>query len=99
MSDLRSSTDVGRVMQDIIQQYESYGDPSRSGDIMHAYEYAHACHTGVNRKSGEPYIVHPVLSAHEVMRLSPDATTIIATLLHDTITHGTGSYDVIRDTF
>lgn len=37
------------------------------------------------RKSGDPYIIHPVLSAEILLELSPDITSIQACLLHDVI--------------
>ncbi len=48
-----------------------------------AYEYAAACHQGQNRKSGEPYIAHPLQTALFLAELHLDVSTIIAALLHD----------------
>ena len=53
--------------------------------IMQAYEYAKILHDGQFRKSGEPYIVHPVAVAEIVASLQLDTDSICAALLHDTV--------------
>ncbi len=53
--------------------------------IMQAYEYAKTLHEGQFRKSGEPYIVHPVAVAEIVAGLQLDTDSICAALLHDTV--------------
>ncbi|QRV02919.1 bifunctional (p)ppGpp synthetase/guanosine-3',5'-bis(diphosphate) 3'-pyrophosphohydrolase [Arcanobacterium phocisimile] len=53
--------------------------------IIHAYEVAERLHRGVNRKSGEPYITHPVAVATILSELGLDEDTIVAALLHDTV--------------
>src|SRR6476619_3286861 len=51
--------------------------------IAKAYEVAAAAHRTQVRKSGEPYITHPLAVAKIVADLGLDDTTIIAALLHD----------------
>ncbi|ADH92554.1 RelA/SpoT family protein [Arcanobacterium haemolyticum] len=53
--------------------------------IIHAYEVAERLHRGVNRKSGEPYITHPVAVATILAELGLDEDTLVAGLLHDTV--------------
>ena len=53
--------------------------------IMKAYEYAKLLHEGQFRKSGEPYIMHPVAVAEIVAGLQLDTDSICAALLHDTL--------------
>lgn len=53
--------------------------------IYHAYEYAKEAHEGQYRKSGEPYIIHPVQVADILADLEMDAETIAAGLLHDVV--------------
>ena len=53
--------------------------------IRAAYEYAAAMHDGQFRKSGEPYITHPISVAIIVAELALDTDSICAALLHDTI--------------
>ncbi len=87
------------ILHEIIQSYTVYGDTSEIPRIQAAYEYATHAHKGILRKSGDNYIVHPVSAAQELMILQPDSTTIIATLLHDVVSHGHGSYEEIGALF
>ena len=52
---------------------------------IEAYAFAAECHEGQTRKSGDPYIVHPVSVARHVAGLHMDVHTIQAALLHDVI--------------
>jgi GTP diphosphokinase / guanosine-3',5'-bis(diphosphate) 3'-diphosphatase len=53
--------------------------------IERAYEYASKAHEGQQRKSGEPYMMHPVAVAQILADLRMDAQTISAALLHDVV--------------
>lgn len=66
--------------------------------ISTALEYAREAHKNQCRKSGEPYIVHPVLVASIVAAITGDEAMVVAALLHDVVedTHIT-SEDVERD--
>ncbi len=66
--------------------------------ITTALEFARTAHREQFRKSGEPYIVHPVLVASIVAAITGDEAMVIAALLHDVVedTHIT-SEDVERD--
>jgi len=87
MSQTPPHIDCEVMIQDIIRRYEAYGERGEVAKIQAAYDYAQKAHTGVFRKSGDPYIIHPLSAAQELMILQPDSTTIIATLLHDTVSH------------
>ncbi len=50
-----------------------------------AYGFAEAAHRGVKRRSGEPYITHPVAVAELLAEMQLDADALIAGLLHDTV--------------
>ncbi|MFC3603402.1 RelA/SpoT family protein [Deinococcus soli (ex Cha et al. 2016)] len=50
-----------------------------------AFVFARDAHAGVNRKSGEPYITHPVAVAVILARLGMDTDSLMAGLLHDTV--------------
>jgi len=54
-------------------------------EIVRAYEVADKAHAGQLRKSGEPYITHPVAVAEILADIGLDTSTIIAALLHDTV--------------
>ena len=53
--------------------------------VLRAYEVAAAAHEGQRRKSGEPYIVHPLGVAEQLAELGMDTATIVAALLHDVV--------------
>ena len=53
--------------------------------LRRAWEVGAAAHVGQTRKSGEPYITHPVAVAGVLAELGMDAETLIAAILHDTI--------------
>jgi len=66
--------------------------------VLHAFEYACVAHANQKRKSGEPYIVHPVAVAVIIHDLGLDTESIIAGLLHDCIEDTPITYeDVARD--
>ncbi len=56
-------------------------------------------HAGQKRKSGEPYIIHPIAVAEILIQLEMDGDTICAGLLHDTIEDTTASHDELKEEF
>jgi guanosine-3',5'-bis(diphosphate) 3'-pyrophosphohydrolase len=69
----------------LLDQVHSYLPPDRVELIEHAYQFAEKAHNGQTRRSGDPYIVHPIAAAEIVAGLQQDANTIAAALLHDTL--------------
>src|SRR5688572_10565546 len=53
--------------------------------LQRAYDVAEAAHSGQKRKSGDPYITHPLAVATILAGLGMDTTTLVAALLHDTV--------------
>jgi GTP diphosphokinase / guanosine-3',5'-bis(diphosphate) 3'-diphosphatase len=53
--------------------------------IARAYSMAHAAHKGQVRKSGEPFVYHPLATADILVDLRMDSTTIAAGILHDVL--------------
>jgi GTP pyrophosphokinase len=53
--------------------------------VARAVECAAAAHNGVNRKSGEPYIVHPIGTTAILAKMNLDAETLAGGLLHDVV--------------
>jgi len=64
-----------------------------------AFERASSAHQGQMRKSGDPYITHPVAVAEILVELGLDAATICAALLHDTVEDTQYSLAKMRDEF
>ncbi|BFU46118.1 RelA/SpoT family protein [Krasilnikovia sp. MM14-A1004] len=55
------------------------------GMLRRSYSIAAAMHEGQKRKSGDPYITHPLAVAQICAELGMDTTTLVAALLHDTV--------------
>lgn len=67
--------------------------------IDEAYKYAEAKHKGQYRKTGEPYIVHPLEVANILTSINADKETIISALLHDVIEDTEGTKKEIAEKF
>jgi len=53
--------------------------------LLRAYDVAARCHRGQFRRSGDPYITHPVSVATILAGLGADDQTLCAAMLHDTV--------------
>ncbi len=67
--------------------------------VLRAFELGARAHAGQERKSGEPYITHPVAVAGILAELGLDAETIIAAILHDTLEDTELSREVLAAEF
>ncbi|HTC26856.1 bifunctional (p)ppGpp synthetase/guanosine-3',5'-bis(diphosphate) 3'-pyrophosphohydrolase [Dyella sp.] len=63
----------------------SYLPEQHVARVIRAYEVGAVAHEGQTRKSGEPYITHPIAVAGILAEMGMDAETIIAAILHDTL--------------
>ena len=68
---------------ELLDVLRGYLPDDRVEAALEAYSYAADCHEGQSRKSGDPYIVHPVSVARLVAGLNMDVHTVQAALLHD----------------
>ena len=73
--------------------------PEQIVRVRRAYELGARAHEGQTRKSGEPYITHPVAVASILADLRMDADTIIAAILHDTLEDTTVSAEDLTAEF
>ena len=73
------------TIQDIIANAKKYNRKSDSRVIRKAYEFALKAHGDQKRKSGEPYIIHPLEVAYIITTLELDDESICAALLHDVV--------------
>ena len=67
--------------------------------IRLAYDFAAKAHAGQKRKSGEPYITHPLAAAHIMADMRIDPVIVAATLLHDVPEDTAGSLEEIEKNF
>jgi guanosine-3',5'-bis(diphosphate) 3'-pyrophosphohydrolase len=69
----------------LIERIRTY-QPSVDADLVQkAYDYSYRMHAGQRRKSGQPYIVHPVSVAAIIADLRLDGASVCAGLLHDVV--------------
>src|SRR5690606_39441773 len=66
----------------IIDAYLNADDVER---VLAACDYADLAHDGITRKSGEPYILHPIAVSCILAHMRLDSETLMAALLHDVI--------------
>ncbi|OQY09409.1 MAG: guanosine-3',5'-bis(diphosphate) 3'-pyrophosphohydrolase, partial [Fusobacteriia bacterium 4572_132] len=69
----------------ILREIEKYTLKVDTEKILLAYEFAKEAHLDQKRKSGDPYIMHPVEVAKILITMKMDTDTIVAGLLHDVV--------------
>ncbi|EMF45328.1 GTP pyrophosphokinase [Planococcus halocryophilus Or1] len=79
------SKDQVRTAEDVFEMVASYMNADHVQTIKKAYQVAYDAHMGQFRKSGEPYIVHPVQVAGILADLQMDPATVAAGFLHDVV--------------
>ncbi|HZG56424.1 bifunctional (p)ppGpp synthetase/guanosine-3',5'-bis(diphosphate) 3'-pyrophosphohydrolase [Paenibacillus sp.] len=72
-------------IEQLLEKASSYIKEADLARIREAYAFAEAAHQGQTRKSGEPYILHPLAVADILVGMQMDATTVIVGLLHDVV--------------
>ena len=88
------------ILESIIEKYTSNGlDSKRIDKIREAYSYALEKHKGKKRKSGEDFIEHPLSVAKILSDINVDDTTIVAALIHETISESDGTLEEIESKF
>ena len=73
------------TIQDVISKKKEITKKVDSKTIMKAYNYAVQHHGDQKRRSGEPYIIHPINVAYILACVGLDEATICAALLHDVV--------------
>jgi guanosine-3',5'-bis(diphosphate) 3'-pyrophosphohydrolase len=86
-------------MQALLDKIHSYLPQDRAQLVEDALSYAREMHEGQMRRSGGPYIEHPVSAASYLADLFLDATTIAAALLHDVVEDCGVTIKELRDRF
>ena len=83
-------------LKTIIDAYLGTNDVER---VLDACDYADLAHDGITRKSGEPYILHPIAVSCILAHMRLDAETLMAALLHDVIEDTEFNKDDITEKF
>ncbi|MEO6827559.1 MAG: bifunctional (p)ppGpp synthetase/guanosine-3',5'-bis(diphosphate) 3'-pyrophosphohydrolase [Microbacteriaceae bacterium] len=96
---LFSRTQPVGAVETLIRTVRQHHQKSDTSLIERAYQVAERAHTGQLRRSGEPYITHPVAVAQILADLGIGAKTIAAALLHDTVEDTEYTLDALRNDF
>jgi guanosine-3',5'-bis(diphosphate) 3'-pyrophosphohydrolase len=72
-------------VEEIIDRVKAYQPTADANLIKRAFDYSFKMHEGQTRKSGDPYIVHPVSVAGIITELRLDTASVCAGLLHDVV--------------
>jgi guanosine-3',5'-bis(diphosphate) 3'-pyrophosphohydrolase len=75
----------GSGIDPLLSMHQSMFPQIDAAPLRRAYDVAAAHHRGQLRKSGEPFITHPLAVATILAELGMDTTTLVAALLHDTV--------------
>lgn len=82
----------------LIKIIEGYLPPEKVGIVSKSYDYAMKAHEGQFRKSGEPYLEHPLQVAVTLAELQMDTSTLAAALLHDVLENcGVPLKDIVNE--
>ena len=87
------------TIQDVIAKRKDHSRWIDTKLILKAYNYANIQHKGQKRKSGEPYIIHPLNVAYILADIGLDESTICAALLHDVVEDTEVSEDDLKKEF
>ncbi len=86
-------------IEQLLEKASAYLKKADLNRIREAYDFAEQAHHGQLRKSGEPYILHPLAVAEILVNMQMDVTSIIAALLHDVVEDTTVSLVMVKEKF
>lgn len=72
-------------IDDLAERLRHYQTPEQIQQVCRAYYYAQQAHEGQRRRSGEPYIIHPLAVAGILAEMHLDYQSLMAAMLHDVI--------------
>jgi GTP pyrophosphokinase len=91
--------DTETLLAPLIDALKEQHPTSNEAEVRRAFDIAVKAHDGQFRKSGEEYITHPVAVSLILAQLGLNETTIIASLLHDTVEDTPYSLEQLRTDF
>ncbi|HCB99737.1 MAG TPA: (p)ppGpp synthetase [Ruminococcaceae bacterium] len=90
---------MDQLLEGLLQEIEQSGMPYDIDKIKAAYELAREAHGEQMRRSGDPYIIHPVAVAQILIKLGLDTDSLCAALLHDVVEDTDVPLEEIRKRF
>jgi GTP pyrophosphokinase/guanosine-3',5'-bis(diphosphate) 3'-pyrophosphohydrolase len=82
---LKVDSPEGKLLRRLCSMVGDYLDTKQVDNIVRAYHFGASAHSGQTRRSGEPYICHPLAVAITLAEMRMDGNCIIAAILHDVI--------------
>lgn len=86
-------------LDQILSEVGSYDPNADLPLVRRAYEFAAAAHNGQTRKSGDPYVTHPLSVARIIAELKLDVSSVCAGLLHDCVEDTSATVDQLGEVF
>ncbi|CAK7280461.1 RelA/SpoT family protein [Streptomyces sp. RM1] len=83
----------------VVEAHRAHHPDADLEPLRRAYVLAESSHRGQTRKSGEPYITHPLAVTLILAELGAETTTLTASLLHDTVEDTDVTLDQVREQF
>jgi len=90
---------VSLIETDLVAATKKYLPKIEQKKVEDALLFATKCHEGQKRRTGEPYIIHPIQAAQYLADINMDCPTIIAALLHDVMEDCGISFKVLEKKF
>ncbi len=84
---------------DLLAVANAFYSEDQLHELEHAIDFASKAHVGQKRKSGEPYIVHPLAVGDTLIEWGMDIDTVLAGILHDTVEDTDATLDDIENLF
>ncbi|MGD0289964.1 MAG: bifunctional (p)ppGpp synthetase/guanosine-3',5'-bis(diphosphate) 3'-pyrophosphohydrolase [Candidatus Binataceae bacterium] len=98
MDNLAIADESGRL-DELVARVQSYNPQADAALIRRAYDYSARMHAQQKRKSGEPYVIHPLNVALIIAQLRMDLPSVVTGLLHDVIEDTGASLDELQGLF
>ena len=86
-------------LDQILSEVAGYAPNADLPQIRRAYEFAAQAHEGQTRKSGDPYVTHPLAVAQIIAELKLDVASVCAGLLHDCVEDTSATVEQLGDLF
>jgi GTP diphosphokinase / guanosine-3',5'-bis(diphosphate) 3'-diphosphatase len=86
-------------LDQLIEDLSSYHPGADVALVRKAYAFAAAAHDGQTRKSGDPYVTHPLAVANIISELKLDVASVCAGLLHDCVEDTSATIEQLSETF
>ena len=86
-------------LDELVRRVQAYNPQADTALIRRAYDYSARMHVEQKRKSGEPYVIHPLNVALIIAQLRMDVPSVVTGLLHDVIEDTGASLNEVQGLF